>query len=128
MADRFHAPAKSLSLRVQWHKGGPKSHWALSHRTITLRYGKGWRKARSTFAHELGYASHHDHPVTEHVPHARQERRADEWAAGFLISPDDYSAAESLVGVSPGALDEENGATTHMIRAWRGHFERTTTK
>lgn len=127
LTDRLHALADKLGVQVAWHPGGPKGLWVPAIRTITLRDNMGWRKLRSTFAHELGHAIHDDRPTHDPWIHARQERRADEWAAQFLITPEDYAAAEQLHGPHDGALALELGVTTHIIRVCRSLHERATT-
>ncbi|GFK18911.1 hypothetical protein KbCgl_14830 [Corynebacterium glutamicum] len=89
-----------------------------THRIITIREGMGHRKARSTLAHEMGHAVHDDQPAPDARAYARQEARADRWAAGALITQEQYRAAEALVGSHPGALALELGVTTHIIHTW----------
>jgi Zn-dependent peptidase ImmA (M78 family) len=71
--------------------------------------------ARAALAHELGHAHHKD----EHSVEGRAERRADEWAARTLITPDDYREAEQLYGHRPGAIAWALGVTPHIVRVWR---------
>lgn len=61
---------------------------------IRIQDGMMPRKTRHTFAHELGHATHGDVPSL--LPHInrRQEDRADEWAAHFLIESAEFSASE----------------------------------
>lgn len=125
MTDRLHALAEHLGVAVTYHHGGPKGLYVAEARLITLREGMGWRKLRSTFAHELGHALHDDRPVADPVLQARQERRADQLAAELLITPEDYEAAENLVGHYPAALAAELGVTKHLIHVWRDLHERT---
>lgn len=127
MTDMLHTIAEHLGVAVRWHTGGPKGLWVPDLRTITLREGMGWRKERCTLAHELGHATHGDQPTRDPRLHARQERRADEWAARLLITPEALASAEELHGPHDGALAVELGVTIHMIRVCRGLHERIIT-
>ncbi|UOQ60344.1 ImmA/IrrE family metallo-endopeptidase [Leucobacter rhizosphaerae] len=61
---------------------------------IRLQDGMTPRKTRHTFGHELGHATMGDEPsMLPHI-HQRQEDRADEWAAHFLIDPDAFRESE----------------------------------
>lgn len=127
MTDKLHALADSLGVEVVWHRHGPKGLWNPGPRMITLREGMGWRKERSTLAHELGHAIHNDLPTTDRRLHARQEDRADAFAVRLLITPDEYAAAEAIHGPHTGALAVELGITNHLIGAARRLHERITT-
>ena len=63
-------------------------------RTIRLQEGMARRKKKSTLAHELVHAHFGDVPSMFGPVNAKQERRADELAARFLINFDDYREAE----------------------------------
>lgn len=127
MTDRLHALAEHLGVAVTYHHSGPKGLYVAEGRFITLRDGMGWRKLRSTFAHELGHAMNDDQPTSDPVLRARQERRADQVAARLLIAPCTYARAEQTVGHHPGALAIELGVTTHIIDTWQKIHERITT-
>lgn len=127
LTDRLHALAEHLGVAVSYHHGGLKGLYVAESRLITLREGMGWRKLRSTFAHELGHAINDDQPIDDPILRLRQERRADEIAAQLLIAPCSYLNAEKTVGHHPGALAIELGVTTHIIQAWRDLHERKLT-
>lgn len=63
-------------------------------RRIRLREGMTPRKERSVLAHELAHAIWGDVPSKFGPINARQERRADEWAALQLIAPEAYRESE----------------------------------
>lgn len=63
---------------------------------IRLREGMSERLTRWTLAHELGHAVFGDVPSVHGPLKAKQERRADEWAALRLISLDRYREVELL--------------------------------
>ncbi len=63
---------------------------------IRLREGMTYRLTRWTLAHELGHAAFGDVPSMFEPENARQERRADEWAALRLIDLEQYREVEKL--------------------------------
>ena len=63
---------------------------------IRLREGMSYRLARWVLAHELGHAAFGDVPSMFGPENARQERRADEWAALRLIDLEHYREVEKL--------------------------------
>lgn len=64
--------------------------------TIRLQEGISHRLHRSVLAHELCHAIFGDVPSKFGPVNAKQERRADEWAALRLIHHDDYRIAETI--------------------------------
>lgn len=92
-----------------------------------LRGGYQWRSGRiylslrltaaqavSTLAHELGH-----HKFDDRCSSITGERRAWEYGAAFLIAPEEFRAAELLVGHHSSALAIELGVTPKLIEAWR---------
>lgn len=71
---------------------------------IYLRRGMSARHHRSVLAHELGHAAWGDTPARFGPVHAKQERRAEEWAALRLINLDDYRHLEAIHNGHPGAI------------------------
>jgi Zn-dependent peptidase ImmA (M78 family) len=110
--------AEEHQITVGEHTGGEKGR-RLKDGTITLRSDLGPVNRRCTLAHELGHHVHGDAPTPDRHTYARQERRAWEWAATFLIDAETYKQAELTVGPHPGALAAELGVTVHLIRVWR---------
>lgn len=111
-------------LVVLTHEGGEKGR-RYPGGLITLRKDLGPVARRVTLAHEIAHHLAGDNPTTDPVLHARQERRAWEQTARWLIHPDAYAAAETLHGPHEGALAHELGVTTHLVEIWRGMHERT---
>ncbi|MEJ6548530.1 ImmA/IrrE family metallo-endopeptidase [Corynebacterium sp. USCH3] len=85
------------------------------HRVIFIQENLGPYTARSARTHELGHAHHKD----EHSCSIRLERRADEWAAGALITPHDSREAEQLYGHRTGVIAWALGVTPHLVKVWR---------
>ena len=97
MIDQLYAMAESLGVTVE--------HTDLSHlerdgdydiksNTIRLQEGMSQRLLRSVLAHELCHALFGDVRSRFGPVNAKQERRADEWAALRLIHHEDYREAE----------------------------------
>lgn len=98
--------------------------WLPRSRRILYRLGMRYSETMCTIAHELGHAYYGDGVVEDHLRDARQESRADRWAAGILISADAYRQAEAIVGSHPGALAAELGVTVEFVHVWRKSHER----
>lgn len=86
---------------------------------IRLRSGMAARLHRSVLAHEVAHAVFADVPSMFGPVNRKQERRADEWAALRLISPDAYRRAEAMHGCHPGALAVELGVITRIVEAYQ---------
>lgn len=113
-------------LVVLTHEGGEKGR-RYPGGLITLRSDLGPVARRVTLAHEVAHHLAGDEPTVDAVLDARQERRAWEQTARWLICPVEYKLAERLHGPHEGALAHELGVTTHLIRVWRGLHERIMT-
>lgn len=87
---------------------------------IRLREGMTIRQERSTLAHELAHAVFGDVPSKFGPVNAKQERRADEWAALRLIATDDYRAAEDRWSGHVGAMAYDLGVTSKLVTAYQG--------
>lgn len=95
-----------------------------ARRLIRLRRGMHARHHRSVLAHELGHAAFGDTPSQFGPVHAKQERRAEEWAALRLINIDDYRHAEAVHDAHAGAMAVELGVMTSIVLAFRGLLTR----
>lgn len=87
-------------------------------RTIRVRDGLHARHHRSVLAHELGHAVFADVPSPFGPVNAKQERRAEEWAALRLILLADYRAAEAHCGGHLGAMAIELGVMRSTVAAF----------
>lgn len=91
---------------------------------IRLREGMTLRLERSILAHELGHAVFGD-VVSKHGPvNAKQERRADEWAALRLITPQAYAAAEERWHGHVGAIAYDLGVISRLVTTYQGLLTR----
>lgn len=86
---------------------------------IRLRAGMTLRKERSVLAHEIAHAIWGDVPSKFGPVKAKQERRADEWAALRLIDPERYRAAEEHWEGHLGAIAYDLGVTTKIVTAFQ---------
>jgi hypothetical protein len=117
--DRLHelfAHCADLGIEVKWCDLGShrRGHYRDSAKSITLSHRLTRAQATACLAHECGHQKFGD---TCSTPAA--ERRAWEYAAAFMITPEEYRTAEALVGHHPAALALELGVTPKMIEAWR---------
>lgn len=117
----LHNLAASIGVRIETaqlpdDRDGEYDHPA---RTIRIRPGLHARHHRCVLAHELGHAAFGDIPSLHGPVNAKQERRAEEWAAMRLISLDDYQRAEIIHGGHAGAMALELGVMRSTVLAYR---------
>ncbi|WP_058614800.1 ImmA/IrrE family metallo-endopeptidase [Microbacterium testaceum] len=93
-------------------------------RRIRLRRGMSARHHRSVLAHELGHAAFGDTPTHFGPVHAKQERRAEEWAATRLIDLDDYRHLEAVHGGHPGAIAVDLDVMRSTVIAFQALLKR----
>lgn len=119
--EALYAWADAEGVSVEWeHLDGIEGHYDHAARTIYLDRCLVGYQERSVLAHEINHALHADRPTRDAREIARRERRADEYAARRLITPQDYAAAERAVGDShPGALAIELDVCTWVVEAWQ---------
>ncbi|MDQ1111090.1 Zn-dependent peptidase ImmA (M78 family) [Microbacterium testaceum] len=93
-------------------------------RRIRLRRGMSARHHRSVLAHELGHAAFGDTPTHFGPVHAKQERRAEEWAALRLIDIDEYRHLEAVHAGHPGAIAVDLDVMRSTVIAFQNLIER----
>lgn len=115
--------AEQMGVTLRRHTGGKKGWYSNRYRMISTRRGLTIAEYRSTLAHELGHARHHDSPICGRYS-ARQEARADQYAATLLLSEPDVRAALCWHNHhrSPAAHDLE--VTEHLLDVWLNLHER----
>lgn len=86
---------------------------------IRLREGMTVRMERSILAHELAHAVFEDSPSAHGPVNAKQERRADEWAALRLINVDAYRAAEQRWNGHIGAMAYDLCVISRIVEAYQ---------
>lgn len=77
------------------------------------------RTHRCTIVHELAHVIFGDVPSMFGPVNAKQERRADEWAAKFLIDLDEFRRAEELCLGRTESMAVALFVTTDLIEAFR---------
>lgn len=88
-------------------------------KTIRLQHGMSYRLERCVLAHELAHAVFGDEPSMFGPANARMERRAEEWAALRLITPEAYREAEERCNGTPGCLAQELGVIDDIVTAYQ---------
>lgn len=91
---------------------------------IRLRTGMSARLHRSVLAHELAHAAFADVPSRFGPVHAKQERRAEEWAALRLIDLDDYRHFEQIHQGHAGAIALDLGVMRSIVHAYQAMLAR----
>ena len=110
-------------LIILTHQGGEKGR-RYENGVITMRANLGPINYRCTLAHEIAHHVANDQPTNNPWIKARQERKADEQAAKWLISPVEYALAEKIHGPHPSAIAQELGVTVALVETWRSLYER----
>ena len=106
------ALAESAGVRVEWTTAVSRADYFMGTIRVNPRLSESAQVV--ALAHELG---HHRHGHVGNSP--RFEVMADTYAAGLLIDPDEYAAAERLCEGHAGGMARELGVTTAIIVAWR---------
>ncbi|MEV8269115.1 ImmA/IrrE family metallo-endopeptidase [Microbacterium oleivorans] len=111
----------TLGIRVEYaalpsDRDGEYLHGA---RLIRLRPGMSARLHRSVLAHETAHAVFADTPSKFGPVNAKQERRADEWAALRLIDAESYRDAELHHRGHLGAMAQELGVVRSIVEAYQ---------
>ncbi|WP_051706158.1 ImmA/IrrE family metallo-endopeptidase [Nocardioides aequoreus] len=116
--DRLHLlyqHCADLALDVEWAPLGEHRRGFYRHpRLIVINDRLTRAQATATLAHELGHERFGD---TCSTPAA--ERRAWEYGAALIVTPEEYADAEALVGHHPAALALHLEVTPRLIEAWR---------
>ncbi|KAA0959517.1 ImmA/IrrE family metallo-endopeptidase [Microbacterium sp. ANT_H45B] len=102
-------------------EGPGRSYGGYEPTTATIRVAPGLtaRATCSVLAHELAHAVLGHTPTADAELRARQERRADEWAARLLITAPAYAEAERLRGTHLASMAFELGVTVEIVAAYR---------
>jgi hypothetical protein len=87
--------------------------------TIRLQEGVSYRLLRSTLAHELCHAVFGDVPSKFGPVNAKQERRADEWAALRLIDHREYRIIEEHRDGNVQLIAQDLDVTDDIVKAYQ---------
>lgn len=118
--------ADSAGIRIEYAALPPDrdGEYRHKHRVIRLRRGMAARLHRSVLAHELAHAAFGDVPSRLGPVMAKQERRAEEWAALRLIHLDDYRHAEAVHDGHTGAIAYDLGVVRSIVEAYQRVLQR----
>lgn len=119
--------ATAIEVRIEYTDDLPEDRdgeYDHANRTIRLRRRMSSRHHRSVLAHELGHAVFQDVPSHFGPVNAKQERRAEEWAALRLIALDDYRRLEIIHRGHAGAMAVDLGVMRSTVLAYRALLER----
>lgn len=115
-----HADALGVTIEYTAHlpadRDGEYNH---RRHLIRLRPGMHGRHHRSVFAHEIAHAVFEDVPSRFGPVTAKQERRAEEWAALQLISLEDYRRVEQIHHGHSGAMALDLDVMISIVRAYQ---------
>lgn len=110
---------RKKGVRVEHELISGTGAWVPGRRAIVLNKGMTRRQQWCCLAHECG------HVALGHWGYTlRQERQADEWAAGRLITPEAMERAEGVVGSSTWMLSDELDVAPWVIVIWREMWAR----
>lgn len=111
--------AEELGLTVVERRGLKIGGYHDGSMTIRLNPGMPRRIARSVLAHEIAHHVFGDQHTHFGPARARQERRADEWAALRLITLDAYGEAERLRAGHAPSMAHDLNVTVELVEAFR---------
>ncbi|WP_431792140.1 ImmA/IrrE family metallo-endopeptidase [Microbacterium paraoxydans] len=111
----------ALGVRVEFCDLPPDRDGEYVHdrRLIRIQHDLRYRRYVSTLAHECCHAVFGDVPTMFGPLNAKQERRADEWAAMQLIDPHDYRVEEARHDGHLEAMAIALRVTTDIVEAFR---------
>ncbi|KRD51930.1 ImmA/IrrE family metallo-endopeptidase [Microbacterium sp. Root280D1] len=118
--------ADALGVRIEYRdlpddRDGQYIH---ARRAIYLRPGMHSRHHRSVLAHELAHALWGDVPSKFGPVNAKQERRAEEWAALRLIDLDTYRYLERVHHGRAAGIAVELGVMKSIVLAYQSLLQR----
>ncbi|MFJ4225643.1 ImmA/IrrE family metallo-endopeptidase [Microbacterium sp. NPDC089695] len=106
-------------LRLIEQPGPSRGGYRPASATIRVSPGMSARTTCSVIAHELGHAVLGHEPTDDPAIRARQERRADEWAARLLIAPHAYAEAEAMRSGHPASIAFDLGVAVDLVLAYQ---------
>lgn len=115
------AHAASLGIRIidAQPPAGTLALWDEESRTIITTPGLLHRQRRCVLAHELAHATQGDtHSPLDTIAALKRERKADQIAAGWLLTPDAVATALAVSPDSLSAAAAELEVTDRILEAW----------
>lgn len=111
--------ADELGLDVIEKRGRHLGGYHHASSTVRLDPDMPRRVARSVLAHEIAHAVFHDQPAAHGPARAKQERRANEWAALRLITPEAFADVERHRGGHSPSMAHDLAVTTELVDAYK---------
>lgn len=115
------AHAAELGIRIidACLPAGTLALWDEATRTILASPGLLHRQRRCVLAHELAHAVNGDtHVPIDTIAALKRERKADQIAAGWLLTPDAVATALAVSPDSLSAAAAELEVTDRILKAW----------
>lgn len=98
---------------------GTLALWDEATRTILASPGLLHRQRRCVIAHELAHATQGDtHSPLDTIAALKRERKADQIAAGWLLTPDAVAIALAVSPDSLSAAAADLDVTPRILSAW----------
>lgn len=114
--------ARELAIDIHFTSQLPhgwRGAYDLTDRCIYLARGMSLREARSTLTHEIAHHLAGDCASDIPVVSARQEHRADLYAARMLIDLDEYRKAEIIHGGNMTLIAHDLHVTRRVVYIWQ---------
>lgn len=111
--------AESLGLAVVERRGKTRGGYHDGLRQVRINPGMSRRVTRSFLAQEIAHALFRDTPSPYGPVKAKQERRAWEWAALYLIDRRAFAEAEALRSGHSPAMAYDLDVTVEIIDAFK---------
>lgn len=111
--------AEDLGLTVIERRGLKLGGYHHGSTSIRLNPDLPRRVARSVLAHEIAHHVFGDVPTVYGPARAKQERRADEWAALHLIDPHRFAEVEKIRGNHPASIAYDLDVTVELVTAFQ---------
>ena len=115
------AHAAELGIRIidAQPPAGTLALWDEQTRTILTTPGLLYRQRRCVLAHELAHAINGDeHSPLDDIAALKRERRADQIAAGWLLTPQAVATALAIAPDSLSAAAAELEVTDRILEVW----------
>lgn len=115
----FYDTIEAMGYRVEFgempsDRDGETIH---ERKLVRIQWNLSPRPYRATVGHECAHVVFQDRPSRFGPVHAKQERRADEWAAMRLVSIDEYRDAEHRYDGNVEAMAIDLNVTVDIIEA-----------
>jgi len=111
--------ASELGLTIIEKRGRHLGGYHAGSKTVRLDPSMPRRVARSVLAHEIAHHVFADEPSPYGPVTAKQERRANEWAALQLITPEAFAEAEKTRNRHTPSMAFDLDVTPEIVDAYR---------